>query len=595
MFECRRHTVTGNVALRVPDQRMIQYNRFISNSFGAKRLNIRPTMSMLYKVGVRLRATPYLFSGSKAGNGGISHTLTGNPVRKSFSSIAVVHAQSQRSSGGQKKNEQKGKKKDSSSGGITSREEDFSRWYLDVVREAQLVDYGPVRGTMVIRPAGYALWESIQSNLDSEFKALGVQNAYFPQLIPMSFLQKEAEHVEGFAPELAIVTQGGGKELEEPLVVRPTSETIVNHMFSQWVQSYRDLPLLINQWANVHRWEMRTRPFIRTLEFLWQEGHTAHATPEEAEEQTVKMIRVYESFARDIAAIPVVAGRKSKRESFAGANCTYTIEAMMQDKRALQAGTSHNLGENFAKAFKTQYLDESGDRKYVHQSSWGVSTRMVGGIIMTHGDDNGLRLPPKMAPTQIVVIPIVKKGMDIESVLDATRNVYKTLSDAGYRTVLDDSLDRTPGWKFNNYELRGVPIRVEIGPRDVESGSCVVARRDVVGKEGKEFGVSVEPEKLVSHISGLLDEIQESMLSTATAFRDENIVDVSSYDELKAVIESGRWARGYWSGSDEDEVRVKEETSATLRCFPFEQPSAPGTCFLTGNDASEVAIFAKAY
>ena len=424
---------------------------------------------------------------------------------------------------------------------------------------------------------------------------MGVENAYFPQLIPMSFLTKEAEHVGGFAPELALVTEGGAKELDEPLVVRPTSETIVNHMFSQWIQSYRDLPLRINQWCNVHRWEMRTRPFIRTLEFLWQEGHTAHATAEEAEAQTVRVLRLYESFARDVAAMPVVAGRKSARESFAGANCTYTIEAMMQDRRALQAGTSHNLGDNFARAFKTQYLGEDGERKYVHQSSWGVSTRLVGGIIMTHGDDSGLRLPPRMSPTQVVVVPIVKKDMDVEAVLAAAKGVAETLQRAGVRTLLDDSLDRTPGWKFNNYELKGVPVRIEIGPKDIEKNACVVARRDVVGKEGKTFGVSLEEGALVAHVEGVLAEIQESLLAEATKFRDENIVDVQSYDELKEVVASGRWARGWWCGSDEDEVRVKDETQATLRCFPFDQPGGGGACLLTGKPADEVALFAKAY
>lgn len=549
-------------------------------------------MSLMLKAGARLGGGKSTLSRRKGLPLGLfTKSFTEGTHKPDF----ATNAEPQDKKPIKKQKKQQGQKRDSSSGGITTRDEDFSRWYLDVVKEAQLADYGPVRGTMVIRPSGYSLWESIQSHLDTEFKKLGVQNAYFPQLIPLSFLQKEAEHVEGFGPELALVTQGGGKELEEPLVVRPTSETIVNHMFGQWIQSYRDLPLLINQWCNVHRWEMRTRPFIRNLEFLWQEGHTAHATAEEAEQQTVKMLRLYETFAKDIAAMPVIAGRKSKRESFAGANCTYTIEAMMQDKRALQAGTSHNLGDNFARAFKTQYLDEAGERNFVHQSSWGVSTRMVGGIIMTHGDDNGLRLPPKMAPTQVVVIPIVKKGMDIDAVLEAAKNVQSTLSRAGFRCALDDSLDRTPGWKFNNYELKGVPVRIEIGPKDLESNSCVVARRDIVGKEGKTFGVSLESDHLVEHVGALLNSIQQSLLQSATAFRDENIVDVSSYDELITVIESGKWARGYWSGSDEDEVRVKEETSATLRCFPFDQPSKGGTCFMTGKDAEEVAIFAKAY
>lgn len=497
-----------------------------------------------------------------------------------------------------KKQQQSSKSKQQQSNKtITPRSEDFSRWYLDIVREAQLADYGPVRGTMVIRPQGYALWESIQSYLDAKFKETGHQNAYFPQLIPISFLQKEAEHVEGFAPELALVTQGGGKELEEPLVVRPTSETIVNHMFSQWVQSYRDLPLLVNQWANVHRWEMRTRPFIRTLEFLWQEGHTAHATPEEAEDETIKMIQIYESFARDVAAIPVVAGRKSKRESFAGANCTYTIEAMMQDKKALQAGTSHNLGDNFARAFNTRYLDESGELQYVHQSSWGVSTRLVGGIIMTHGDDAGLRLPPKMAPTQVVVIPIIKKNTDVDAVVAAARNVYDSLKADGIRVQLDDSLDRTPGWKFNNYELKGVPVRIEIGPRDVESGTCVVARRDVLGKEGKTMGISMAPDAVTTFVKSTLADVQASLLAQAKAFRDENIIDVSTLEHAREVIEAGQWVRAYWAGTDEEEEAFKELTGATLRCYPFDQPDLPfdKVCFYSGRDATEVAIFAKAY
>lgn len=448
---------------------------------------------------------------------------------------------------------------------------------------------------MVIRPYGYAIWEGVQSHLDAEFKATGHQNAYFPQLIPLSFLQKEAEHVEGFAPELALVTRGGGKELEEPLVVRPTSETIVNHMFAQWVQSYRDLPLLVNQWANVHRWEMRTRPFVRTLEFLWQEGHTAHATPEEAEEETIRMLRIYERFAIDVAAMPVIAGRKSRRESFAGANCTYTIEAMMGDRRALQAGTSHNLGDNFAKAFNTRYLAEDGELKFVHQSSWGMSTRMVGGVIMTHGDDAGLRLPPRLAPVQVVIVPIVKKGTDTDAVIDAAKGLETALKAAGVRVQLDATQDKTPGWKFNHYELRGVPVRVEIGPRDVESGTCVVARRDVVGKEGKQFGVPLEAGAFVAHVQGLLADVQAALLAEATAFRDANIVDVSSYEELKETIAAGKWARGSWAGTDEEEDRVKEETQATLRCFPFDQPAHGGTCFFSGREATEVAIFAKAY
>jgi prolyl-tRNA synthetase len=410
---------------------------------------------------------------------------------------------------------------------------------------------------MVIRPYGYALWEGIQRWMDARFKEKGVENAYFPQLIPYSFITKEASHVEGFAPELAIVTQGGGKELEEPLVVRPTSETIVNHMFSQWIQSYRDLPLLMNQWANVHRWEMRTRPFIRTLEFLWQEGHTAHATAEEAEAMAIDMVNVYREFAEDVAAMPVIVGRKSRVESFAGANCTYTIEAMMGDKRALQAGTSHNLGQNFAKAFDTTFTDEKGQEQFVHQSSWGVSTRLIGGIIMTHGDDAGLRLPPALAPIQVVVVPIAQKNKDLETVAAAVAEIVRTLTAAGVRVKLDDDTRNSPGWKFNHWEMKGVPIRIEVGPKDVAKDSCVLARRDKPGKEGKEFGVPVEAASLVAKVNGVLDEVQAALFREAKAFRDENIVDVASYDELKAAVAAGKWARGGWEGSDEQEKEVK--------------------------------------
>ncbi|KAK9801960.1 hypothetical protein WJX73_001837 [Symbiochloris irregularis] len=487
------------------------------------------------------------------------------------------------------------KQKGGSDKAITPKSEDYSRWYLDIVREAQLADYGPVRGTMVIRPYGYAIWEGIQRHLDAEFKATGHQNAYFPQLIPLSFLNKEADHVEGFAPELCLVTKAGGKELEEPLVVRPTSETMVNHMFAQWVQSHRDLPLLLNQWGNVHRWEMRTRPFLRTTEFLWQEGHTAHATAEEAEEEARKMIGVYRDFAVNVAGIPVVAGRKSRIESFAGADITYTIEGMMGDRRALQAGTSHNLGTNFAKAFGTTFLDEQGQQQPVHQTSWGLSTRMVGGVIMTHGDDAGLRLPPALAPIQVVIVPITKKDADVESVLSAARKLQATLVAADIRCKLDERLDQSPGFKYNDYEMRGVPVRVEVGPRDVAQSACVTARRDQPGKQGKTFGVSMEAEAFTAHIHELLASIQESLLQEAIAFRDANIVDVSSFDDLKQAVAEGRWARGPWAGNDADEEKVKQETQATLRCFPFDQPADRGTCFYTGSSNAETAIFAKAY
>ncbi|CAM6082740.1 unnamed protein product [Calypogeia fissa] len=476
---------------------------------------------------------------------------------------------------------------------VTPRSENFSKWYLDVVAMAELADYGPVRGTMVIRPYGYAIWEFVQAWLDARFKETGHSNMYFPQLIPYSFIEKEASHVEGFSPELALVTIGGGKELEESLVVRPTSETIVNHMFAQWIHSHRDLPLLVNQWANVTRWEMRTRPFIRTLEFLWQEGHTAHATSEEAEAEALQMINVYKALAVEEAAIPVVLGRKSRVETFAGAVHTYTIEAMMGDKRALQAGTSHNLGQNFARAFSTQFSNEKGELEYVWQSSWGMSTRMVGGIIMTHGDDSGLILPPRVAPIQVIVIPIWKTPEEKEVVLPVAEQIRDLLKSSSVRVKLDASEQKTPGWKYNHWEMKGVPIRIEIGPKDVKSNSVVVARRDVPGKAGKSFGVLVDG--LEKHVKVLLEEIQDNLLAKATAFRDSNIVDVKTYEELKAATSEGKWARGYWAGSDENEAAVKLETSATIRCFPLVQSGEPGVCLLTGEPAEEVAIFAKSY
>ncbi|KAK4739023.1 hypothetical protein R3W88_002720 [Solanum pinnatisectum] len=478
---------------------------------------------------------------------------------------------------------------------ITPRSQDFNAWYLDVIANAELADYGPVRGTMVIRPYGYAIWEAIQEYMNVKFKETGHSNMYFPQFIPYSFIEKEASHVEGFSPELALVTVGGGKELEEKLVVRPTSETIVNHMFTQWIHSYRDLPLMINQWANVTRWEMRTKPFIRTLEFLWQEGHTAHATAEEAEEEAMQMIDVYTKFAYEQAAIPVIAGRKSRVETFAGASTTYTIEAMMGDRKALQAGTSHNLGQNFSRAFGTQFTDENGQRQHVWQTSWAISTRFVGGIIMTHGDDAGLLLPPRLAPVQVVIVPIWKKDNEKAGVLTASSSVKETLQAAGIKVKIDDSDQRTPGWKFNYYEMKGVPLRIEIGPRDVSSGTLVISRRDVPGKQGKVFGISMESSTLVAYVKDKLNEVQSSLLERATTFRDSNIVDVSSYDELKEAIAQGKWARGPWSAGDEEESKVKEETGATIRCFPFEQPEGPKKCLMTGNSADEVAIFAKSY
>lgn len=476
---------------------------------------------------------------------------------------------------------------------VTPRSENYSDWYNEVIRRAELVDYGPVKGTMVIRPYGYALWEGVKEGLDRRFKATGHVNAYFPMFIPYSFIQKEAEHVEGFSPELALVTHAGGKELEEPLVVRPTSETIINHMYSKWIQSYRDLPVLINQWANVVRWELRTRPFLRTSEFLWQEGHTAHATPEEAHEETLRMLEVYREFATDDAAIPVVPGRKSNIEKFAGAVESYTIEAMMGDGKALQSGTSHNLGQNFSKAFDTKFLTTEGEHEFVWQTSWGVSTRMVGGVIMTHGDDKGLVLPPKLAPHQAVIVPIWRKDEEKAAVFELVEKVEKSLRDAGVRVKSDLSDQENPGWKFNEYEMRGVPLRVEIGPKDVAKNAVVFARRDRPGKEGKQFGIEVD--SVGATATEWLDEIQSGLLAKATQFRDDNIVDVTTMDHFEEVIAAGQWARTWWSGSDDDERAIKEKTKATVRCIPIDQPGGSDRCFYTGEDASEVALFAKAY
>ena len=477
---------------------------------------------------------------------------------------------------------------------VTPRSQDYSAWYIEVIQRAQLVDYGPVKGTMVIRPYGYAIWEHIQSGLDRRFKETGHENAYFPMFIPYSFLQKEAEHVEGFSPELALVTHAGGKKLEEPLVVRPTSETIINHMYSTWIKSYRDLPVLINQWANVVRWELRTRPFLRTTEFLWQEGHTAHATAEEAEEETLRMLGVYTDFAMNDAAIPVIPGRKSNIEKFAGAVRSYTIEAMMGDGKALQSGTSHNLGQNFAKAFETRYQTEKGDLEYVWQTSWGVSTRMVGGVIMTHGDDKGLILPPRLAPVQAVIVPIWNKDEDKPAVREKVAEVEAILRSAGVRVKSDLSEQETAGWKFNEYEMRGVPLRIEIGPKDVAKNAVVFARRDRPGKEGKQFGIPTAD--VGTTALAWLDDIQASLLARATEFRDNNIVDITTREEFDEVVGSGKWARARWAGTDDQERALKEETGGvTIRCFPIDQPGGTGTCFLTGKEATEVALFARAY
>jgi len=479
--------------------------------------------------------------------------------------------------------------------GVTPRSEDYSRWYTDVVRKADLADYAPVRGCMIIKPYGYELWEAIRNGLDRRFKATGHRNAYFPLFIPMSFIEKEAEHVEGFAPELAVVTHGGGKELEEPLVVRPTSETVIGHAYAQWIKSYRDLPVLINQWANVVRWEMRPRLFLRTMEFLWQEGHTAHATAQEAKDETMRMLDVYADFAVNDAAIPVVKGRKSAREKFAGAESSYTIEAMVGNTWALQSGTSHYLGQNFAKAFNIQFLDEGNELKLCYTTSWGVSTRMVGGIVMTHGDDTGLRLPPRLAPIQVVIVPIWRKPEEQTAVSERVGQVRDALVAAGVRVHVDDREGITPGFKFNDWEMRGVPLRMEIGPRDVASGSVVVARRDVPGRDGKE---SLPAEGLDRAIPDLLERVQEALLSQATAFRDAHLHEASTYDELKEIVTDG-WALIPHCDTLACEERIKDETKASSRCFPIDLnrdwKTGSVRCPVCGEPAVGLAYFGRAY
>jgi prolyl-tRNA synthetase len=478
--------------------------------------------------------------------------------------------------------------------GVTPRSEDYARWYTDVVLKAELADYSPVKGSMVIRPYGYTLWENIQAALDRRFKDTGHVNAYFPLLIPMSFFEKEAEHIEGFAPELAVVTHGGGKELEEPLVVRPTSETIIGYMYSQWVRSYRDLPLLINQWANVVRWELRTRLFLRTAEFLWQEGHTAHATAEEAREETLRMLDVYADFATNEAAIPVIRGKKSEREKFAGGVDSYSIEAMMGNGWALQAGTSHFLGQNFARSFDIKFLDQGNEMQFAWTTSWGMSTRMIGAIIMAHGDDQGLMLPPRLAPFQAVIVPIYHTAEERSAVTALAQEVDGALKAAGVRSRLDLRDEVSSGFKFNDWEMRGVPLRVEIGPRDVAQNAVVLARRDVPGKAGKTFGVPVAG--IGAAVTDRLAGIQAGMLQRAVEFRAAHTHVVTTYAEFKEVLASeGGFIQAYWAGSPEDEDHIKDETKATIRCFPLEKPEGEGVCFFTGKRTEQLAIFARAY
>ncbi len=484
---------------------------------------------------------------------------------------------------------------------LTTRADDFSAWYNELVLRAELADYSPVKGSMVIRPNGYGIWERMQRALDDKFKETGHRNAYFPLFIPESFLKKEAQHVEGFAPECAVVTHGGGKKLEEPLVVRPTSETIIYHMFAKWVQSYRDLPLLINQWANVVRWEMRTRLFLRTLEFLWQEGHTAHATHDEAEEETRRMLGVYRDFMENWMAMPVITGQKTESEKFAGALRTYSCEAMMQDNKALQAGTSHNLGQNFAKAFELKFQAESGEIEHAWNTSWGVSTRMVGGLVMTHGDDNGLVTPPRLAPIEVVIVPIWKSDDERARLTEAAMALKAELTDYNgrgahdrLRVHVDAREGLKPGAKYYEWELQGVPLRLELGPKDLEKGSVFSARRDTRAK------AAIPREGVAASVVALLETIQNDLLAAAKARRDANTHrNVTSYEEFKQIMEGpGGFVYAGWNGDPAVEARVKEETKATIRVIPdaeFRSAEAPTKCIVTGEPAKYEVVWAKAY
>ena len=472
---------------------------------------------------------------------------------------------------------------------ITPMSEDFNEWYTDIIQQAQLADYSPVKGTMVIRPYGYSLWEGVQAYLDKKFKETGHENAYFPLFIPNSFIQKEAEHVEGFSPELATVTHAGGKELEEPLVVRPTSETIINHMFAKWIKSHRDLPMLINQWANVVRWEMRTRLFLRTSEFLWQEGHTAHKTQEEATSEALQMLDIYAEFAENAAGVSVVKGIKSANERFAGATTTYSIEAMMKDKKALQAGTSHELGQNFSKAFEIQYSDENNELQHPFQTSWGVSTRLIGMIIMAHGDDKGLQLPPKLAPTQSVLIPIIPNEDSKSVVLETVNKLHEELRES-YRMKIDDRDNISPGFKFNEWELKGVPLRIEIGPKDIEKNSVLFSRRD--GVDGKN---SISINEVSQKLKDNLDDIQSNLLETSKNFRKDNTIHVDNKAELIDTLNSTPgFVTCYWDENTSDEIEIKDLTKATLRCYLLKNE---GSAKAVNNESVEgkKAIFSKAY
>ncbi len=472
---------------------------------------------------------------------------------------------------------------------ITPRHVDYSRWYTDVVLQAKLADYSPVKGAMVIRPNGYAIWEMIQQNLDRMFKETGHVNAYFPLLIPESFMKKEAEHVEGFSPECAVVTIGGGQELEEPLYIRPTSETIIWSMYKKWIMSYRDLPILINQWANVLRWELRTRLFLRTSEFLWQEGHTAHATFEEAEEETKRILNIYKTFAEEYLAIPVIPGRKSESEKFAGALHTYSIEAMMQDRKALQAGTSHNLGQNFAKAFDVKYQDKEGNLQYVWATSWGVSTRLIGALIMTHADDNGLVLPPKIAQRQIVIVPIWRGEDEKKQVLEYAEGIRRELKKE-FTVILDDRDQYKPGFKFAEWELQGIPVRLEIGPKDLAKNGMVLVRRDLMKKE------FIDRNGVLETVRSALQEMQVALLERARKFQEENTFEVNDYAKFKEIMaDNGGFVKSHWCGNPDCEAKIKEETKATIRNIPFDRKEEKGKCIICGKESDGRVIFAKAY
>ncbi|HZK77028.1 MAG TPA: proline--tRNA ligase [Candidatus Kapabacteria bacterium] len=488
---------------------------------------------------------------------------------------------------------------------LPKRSEDFSAWYNEIVSRAELAEHSPVRGCMVIRPNGYGIWELMQQALDRMFKETGHQNAYFPLFIPQSFIAKEASHVEGFAPELAIVTIGGGKELEEPLVVRPTSETIIYSMYAKWVQSYRDLPILMNQWANVVRWEMRTRLFLRTMEFLWQEGHTAHETEREAEEETLQMLGVYRTFMEEYMAMPVLTGVKSDSERFAGALRTYAVEGLMQDNKALQAGTSHNLGQNFAKVFDLTFQSRTGELEYAWNTSWGVSTRMVGALIMTHSDDDGLVTPPKLAPLQLVIVPIFKTDAEKLTVMEAADEVFRQMKAAGIRVKLDDRDSLSPGAKFFDWELKGIPLRMEIGPKDVQNNSVVLVPRVLIESEeapkpGRKQKLFVNRTELHTRIQHLLEKLQIQLFQDALARREANSIrGISDYGEMKKLIErDAGFIYAGWCGSAECEAKVKEETKATIRVIPFpefQSAEKPGHCIVCGISAKHEVVWAKSY